>query len=441
MEYAENGNLKNFIKIHKILDRNIEEKKIAKINYQAISVIVFLQETGFQHKYISTSNIFLTKDDDIKIGGLEYLAKTVNNIELKPNEYEISYFIQNKSFKDDMYSLGIVFYNLKNLIPKYIVFPQNFKEYKESIEKEVKDENSPEKYMLEKKEENNLEKIKEMIINNYNNYCLKNLNTSIKSVYYCLNYLFYHPEIEMEKIQLRIINKNFFRSDGPITQSIKENNLIKIRKMLIQKNKLFGLPGEIHPSELIKCIIKELYLENNILNNNEFMKENGFCGKYAIQDICDECKNNIYYQENFYYITLDLDEDTDNSIPCKNQNNSGKREFLGKEFKDEIVTYKYCNNCNKVTKHKETKCILKLPCRLVILIKNNSKKDLNITKTFRNQKYFIVATINYNIEDNEYEYSYFQYNNESQTYINNNNEKHGNINLKNLTALFCLYVG
>ena len=126
MDYAEGGNLKNYIKIHKIMDRQIEEIKLDKIFYELMSVSSYLDDEGFIHKNISTSIIFLTKDGDIKLGGLEYLfLKNDKNFEVLNISGPMNYELKDipKGIQDNIYSLGLIFYNLRQLHPKHIFFP------------------------------------------------------------------------------------------------------------------------------------------------------------------------------------------------------------------------------------------------------------------------------------------------------------------------------
>ena len=89
MEYAENGNLKNYIKIHQILNKAIEENKINKMIYQSMSALKFLHKEGYLHRNLSISNLFLSDDDNIKLGGFEYFCKNDDNEEksIKPKEH------------------------------------------------------------------------------------------------------------------------------------------------------------------------------------------------------------------------------------------------------------------------------------------------------------------------------------------------------------------
>ena len=122
MEYAEGGNLKNYIKIHKILDKKIDENKINKIFYQSMSALKFLQKEDCLHRNLSTSNIFLTKNGDIKIGGFEYLCKQNKNTNENENLLKPKgqiYLKKQSNFVEDIESLKSIIFNIRYLKPQY----------------------------------------------------------------------------------------------------------------------------------------------------------------------------------------------------------------------------------------------------------------------------------------------------------------------------------
>ena len=500
MEYADGGNLKNYIKIHKIIDKKIEENKLNKIFYQSMSAIVYLHELEFIHRNISTSNIFLTKDGDIKLGGFDYLCKINDENEklIKPVE-NISYFILKNasSFKGDLYCLGLVFYNLRYLKPKQIIIPEKDK-YNSRIfhTMDIEEENTklskkgkPEYLLLKSfNKDFKQENLDDKIIKNYNKSYGENYNTSIESVYFSLIYLFQNQNIIIGNfVDSRKINVDEeFKSNGSISQSFKIKDLTQLRQILIENNQAFNKfkEEEIPPLDLIKFIIKQLHIETNRKNNiyskiyssingkknsqnyNNFIekgnhdknqlnqilsdyedaynhyfnsiisdKNRGLYGTFEIKDTCQNCEEINYYFESFYYITLDLDS-TEGQLFI---------DLFFKKNKDEIIKYKYCQKCQSITKHKEIKSIYKFPCRLIILIKNNTQKaSLMFRQIFKDNYYLCIATINLNQSNEKYEYSYYICKgNGIERWIHKDPEKRNNNNFngKNILALFCIYIG
>ena len=448
MEYVENGSLKSYIKIHKILNKVIEENKINKIMYQLMSALTFLHKEGYLHRNLSTSNIFLSENDNIKLGGFEYLCgiNDENEISIKPKEHiwlEKNLY----SYKDDIYSLGLIFYNLKYLHPKHVLFPVKDNKNKEiyifedfNLKDTQKLKNNKLYSEYYKLLNNDNQNIDEIILKNYSNFYGKNLNTSIESVYFSLLNLFQNPHIKRGPfVEERKININReFLSDKPITQTLKITNLSAIRSILIEQNKSFSKYEnmEIPPSELIKFLITQLHKENNTQNNQGSIisdKNKGLIGINEIKVTCLKCRKYNSYLEMCYYIIIDLDaaeKPVDFSI--------------FEEENIEIKTYKFCEDCQTMSEHIKSKRIIKFPCRLVVLVKNNSKKKLQIQLTFKNWNYFLIGTINYNEEKYSYEYSYFILNEDvEQRWKHPKNEKlnNNNINNKNVIAMFFLYVG
>ena len=247
MEYAEGGNLKNYIKIHKILGKKIDENKINKIFYQSMSALKFLQKEDCLHRNLSTSNIFLTKNGDIKIGGFEYLCKQNKNTNenenlLKPKEQ--IYLKKQSNFVEDIESLKSIIFNIRYLKQQYkiiILKNNNLRIFpkKENIKKKKN----------EKTKKNENDKDLDLIIkSNYSKSYGENLNSSIKCAYFTLIYLFQNQKINNREVNRRKINVNKeLKSNKPITQSFKIKNLSILREILKRNNPKFEEYGEISP--------------------------------------------------------------------------------------------------------------------------------------------------------------------------------------------------
>jgi len=326
MEYAEGGNLKNYIKIHKILDKKIDENKINKIFYQSMSALKFLQKEDCLHRNLSTSNIFLTKNGDIKIGGFEYLCKQNKNTNenenlLKPKEQ--IYLKKQSNFVEDIESLKSIIFNIRYLMPQYkiIILKNN------NLRIFTKKENIKKKKNEKAKKNENDKDLDLIIKSNYSKSYGENLNSSIKCAYFTLIYLFQNQKINNREVNRRKINVNKeLKSNKPITQSFKIKNLSILREILKRNNPKFEAYGEIPPFELIKFLIKQLHIENNKIQNfyskiyssdyesynklynnnfNSFIsnKEKGLFGVFQIFEICENCSKKNSYYESFYFFS------------------------------------------------------------------------------------------------------------------------------------------
>ena len=153
------------------------------------------------------------------------------------------------SYDDDIYSIGLIFYNLKYLYPKEKLFltknKNNSRVYKtENIninDIEILKDNKfyAGYYSLYNNDNSNID---ETILENYSRSYSKNLNTSIESVYFSLIYLFQNHYIYgVDKVNKRKIdiNKEFI-SKEPITQSLKLTKLNLIRNKLMEQNNSFS---------------------------------------------------------------------------------------------------------------------------------------------------------------------------------------------------------
>ena len=207
MEYAEGGNLKNYIKIHKILDKKIDENKINKIFYQSMSALKFLQKEDCLHRNLSTSNIFLTKNGDIKIGGFEYLCKQNKNTNENENLLKPKgqiYLKKQSNFVEDIESLKSIIFNIRYLMPQYkiIILKNN------NLRIFTKKENIKKKKNEKAKKKENDKDLDLIIKSNYSKSYGENLNSSIKCAYFTLIYLFQNQKINNREANRRKINVN-----------------------------------------------------------------------------------------------------------------------------------------------------------------------------------------------------------------------------------------
>lgn len=166
-EYCKNGNLDDFIKHKKILDKENLRDKIA---YQIINAVHSCHKEKIAHRDLKPLNIFLDKDWNVKLGDFGFSKKFEENE--KDSEsvytrnfacYEILLEKERDPFKADLFSLGVtlfVLYTGKNLLKvntemEKEEIKEKFKAIPATIEKYIKNSNLKKilKKLLERKEE------------------------------------------------------------------------------------------------------------------------------------------------------------------------------------------------------------------------------------------------------------------------------------------------
>lgn len=117
MEYCENGDLGKYLK--KQMNRPLEEKKIWKFFIEMCLGLRYLHQNKILHRDIKTTNMFLGKEDKIKVGDLG-VAKLLNQTQnmahtIVGTPYYLSpELCEEKPYnhKSDIWSLGCVLYEL-----------------------------------------------------------------------------------------------------------------------------------------------------------------------------------------------------------------------------------------------------------------------------------------------------------------------------------------
>ena len=266
---------------------------------------------------------------------------------------------------------------------------------------------------------------------------MKKQNSSIFCVYRCLiNY-----GKLTEKLTKHCPPKNQL-SNFPVyyTFNLALNNLMnpmnnmniklilpQIRELLTYNNGEFIDPGEIDCIDLIKYIIQKLFMETNrIQNTNPFIFSldndpeifnrelilkkytlnfqnyfksfiaNYFFGTFEIIRHCENCNQQRFYFENFYYLTINITQ------AMKSGFNLNDQMFLPNIFQNGsfINCIKFCPRCNNMKNHKEKKNIFYLPNNLIVHIKNedqNSTQNLNYPYNFNFMNQMSGVCQNYNL--------------------------------------------
>ncbi len=117
MEYVEGGNLKDKIEEKKV----IEENKIIDWFIEICEGIKYIHNKKIIHRNLKPNNIFLTKDNHIKIGDFGISNILYNESQPKTkirNAFYLSPEIMNGQsydYKSDIWNLGIIIYELTQI--------------------------------------------------------------------------------------------------------------------------------------------------------------------------------------------------------------------------------------------------------------------------------------------------------------------------------------
>ena len=122
LELCENGDLNDKIKEKKQKNEIFSEKEILHYFYEILQGIYYLHKNRVLHRDLKTLNIFLTKDNHIKIGDFGVSKKLINNNIYAYTFVGTPYYLspeicQNKAYdeKSDVWSLGVIIYELITL--------------------------------------------------------------------------------------------------------------------------------------------------------------------------------------------------------------------------------------------------------------------------------------------------------------------------------------
>ena len=122
LELCENGDLNDKIKEKKQKNQLFTEKEILHYFYEILQGLYYLHKNRVLHRDLKTLNIFLTKNNHIKIGDFGVSKKLVNNNLYAYTFVGTPYYLspeicQNKPYdeKSDVWSLGVLIYELITL--------------------------------------------------------------------------------------------------------------------------------------------------------------------------------------------------------------------------------------------------------------------------------------------------------------------------------------
>ena len=118
MEYCDGGDLCNFLNIHTKQGKMMSEDRIWKFFIQMSLGLAFIHSKKVLHRDLKTLNIFLTKDDKVRIGDLG-VAKVLSQTNFAKTFVGTPYYLspeicEEKPYneKSDVWALGCILYEM-----------------------------------------------------------------------------------------------------------------------------------------------------------------------------------------------------------------------------------------------------------------------------------------------------------------------------------------
>ena len=254
MEYAENGDLSKIIKKYASLKQYIPEEQIWTYFIQICRGLNYIHSKKIIHRDIKTQNIFLSKDNVIKVGDFGISKILKNTYDFCKTPLGTPYFLSPEicsgktyDYKSDVWMLGCVLYELMTL--KRPFEGDNLPNLMRNIlRKEIKD--------LPKNYSNNLKwLVKKLLSKNDRD------RPYIKDI---LNYSFVKEKNEQIRIESRsTIETENGNSEGDDEIIENSDSDIDINDTAINRKQMFSLKHEN-----IESVIKETEEE---YNNSELM--------------------------------------------------------------------------------------------------------------------------------------------------------------------------
>lgn len=118
MEYCDGGDLSHYLNIHMKTGKFLSEEKIWKFFIQICLGIAYIHNKKILHRDLKTLNIFLTKDEKVRIGDLG-VAKVLSQTNFAKTFVGTPYYLspeicEEKPYneKSDIWALGCILYEM-----------------------------------------------------------------------------------------------------------------------------------------------------------------------------------------------------------------------------------------------------------------------------------------------------------------------------------------
>ena len=426
-EYINNGDLLDFMKRNKELNKPIDEKILWNIFLQCASGVKSLHMLNIIHRNIKLENFMINQKYYVKLGNFRnaIISKGDNAVINKGDKYLGGYLYQspeilnNKEYskKTDIFSLGVVFHKLcyysypfiiNRTKDGYVLKPNENKENLNVYSEEMRNIIN---LMLNEEEKNRPDStsLYASILKEYVKHYDK--NSSIEAVFRCIN--------SFKKFSNEIISykKDFEKDEAPISFNLiecledfnnnKDNKDKKYKEYLynfrnsFNKNNSIENSKEIRPEIVLDYLIEKVNQEalNNPKNNTSFVaqpikfdlskisskeKMLSFCkynfskliykyfiGMLKTKRICakHDCRTDTYAYSIFPYIEFQLDR-------CFKEKTIEYEPNLKEWFNIQIYHQYFlsknhniiCPKANSITPHVEYKQFETYPQNLIIII-------------------------------------------------------------------------
>ena len=454
MEYMDNGDIEDFIEVHKKADKPIKEEEIWNILLQCSSALEYIDSNNYLNYGIRLDKILFNTDKRIKI-----------------SIYNESY--NEDDIKDIVYDLGSIICDLVKSNNEIDYSEQLIDLYKKMINDDIN--LRPDAIKLYK-----------IVKNEYSQKYPR--NTSINSVLRCLHSnknlildIFAKKEDIINNKENKLVSYYFYKAMNALSgfeEYYYHNCLLEFKHLVSNENtkKLENNSkdnGEVDPLYFLVYLLEELHKELNInkkINKNDeenekkkyiinlkfngeeedrknkiktlekytkYLQENFnspifnlFYGLIKTKRVCSICRIGNYYFSCFSFVVFDISKvKEDNNKFNIMEDGFKKQHNAPKKIKVGEPNQIYCEKCLNYTEHYEFDSYYTMSNQLIICFYtgNNSdveiifEKNLDLTDYVEDQnspkKYQLVGSINRIIEEGKKIFSFFAKDPEKSNWI------------------------
>ena len=408
LEHTNNGSIKDFIRLNSSLKEYLKEEFLLNIFLQCIQALKFLHSNNIIHKSINPRHLLMTNEKVVKLELCPALDKLQK---YQPPEEDFSQ-------KGDIYSLGIVFYQICFLVNDFNI--GNFEEIEKADTEYSQELKDIIKSMVE--EDPNKRPTSEELFNRIKEQYDKKItkNSSISSIVSCLYSInrltsyYIQNKSKFTNIDTSPISSAFFDCIKNVEDKNKWIESIKnFRRYLGTKNPKLDGDKEVDPFFLLLFLVENMHKELNIkpkidfdinqgylikrkedktnkadmvINFFRYFKEHfnsimseTFFGIMKNKNTCKGCGLKTYSFNCFCFLYFDIDKLVPNgenkTLKLQDFFNGLREGKFYSNFKNEY----FCKGCSKITTHELNKTIYYMPNSLIIcFISKNENSQVKI---------------------------------------------------------------